>query len=1158
MKKEWFKPTLQKGEKDNNSKVTYRVHDWNDDGKTPEFNPKHHDIKVTAHKDGKEVGSAYINHHDSRHITPHSVNVHKTYRRQGIASGMYHHAEKSTGKKMIDTYEDQTHAAKKLWENPNRPFGKSENELIHYSRRAGLKELDPSQMGTGGTRMKQQPPEHKSTFYYTPESKPEQEVTQGAKSRYTIKVGPEHKIYDLSQDPDKMYQAAQASNQGAFNEDILHGMLKDKGYHGVKWKMRDGTHVVQMYHPMPVHQEQNLQEMEKGGPISPSKHIGYKRLEQIKQDHGIGAGGKEYGEEETDKAIMDRKVSEADKMVRDADRMQRRDPMKKSETYEQETERLRENKKKPEAGKPHKFKAAKWTFPNGHPRCVVCMDEEREGGICKGRDLDKSELKKGAMKRIAPFNPAKDVTETDKDKMAEWQTGEGSPDARDVLGQHGMNPNARKRALHRLSSETPTRRSAEGGQEFLLHRGMGRQEYNQTRKFTPEGKRIIQPSLTYGHTSWTPKLAIAANFKESPSDSEGNAIEKPGGVASAWVHEKHIRMIPKQYGTYGNYGNYDKDTPPLGENQYSHEHEVLVAPHHGSELVHGDEVKKLLPYGKDLENTTPANIDQQINFKGGREGSVSPKFVKEYAQSKGRIPKKLAASEPMHKSENVDEDTNSLMNRQEDKYFLPAAKLAEFCRALQDQLKDGDIDTSARYQTNKTIYLDNRDMDSFKDNMEKVKPRFKVRIRQYKPNGEEWEDTAYVELKVKKPDGMTQKFRVRIPASEMPRIAQGGEIHLTDDLPNLNRDITKDVLWKRVASINGVIMKCGFRKQVVVEYNRRAFSSNELRVTVDDSLRFFDCLPVEHDVLESITNSDHWKRASKSEKKLLFNDLVIVEVKHETGTPDWVKKLLKENKAEEVSFSKYCGAIISHVLHGQKHEGMMSRNKAYNADQVLGYVLGQDSIQTLGKTETSGEVDLNVPVCDNQVMIDMLTKGFLRDAAVATSMAALMGTGGQAKADKFGDFMTRAIASVESNSGQNTAHKPAVRGMNTGESAVGKFGIMPKTAKDIARIDRHIGQKHPKLANMPDSQVAGYMKQNPGLEDELASSHLKRLRGIFGDQPAAIGMAWIDGVEGAKKAIAAGKDPKQHWHSKKIMNALKGLEAPKQKNQSLVDSRERK
>jgi hypothetical protein len=60
-------------------------------------------------------------------------------------------------------------------------------------------------------------------------------------------------------------------------------------------------------------------------------------------------------------------------------------PMEKREHdpgYIAETERINENKKKPEASKPHEFKAAKWTFPNGHPRCLVCGDEEAIGKVC--------------------------------------------------------------------------------------------------------------------------------------------------------------------------------------------------------------------------------------------------------------------------------------------------------------------------------------------------------------------------------------------------------------------------------------------------------------------------------------------------------------------------------------------------------------------------------------------------------------------------------------------------------------------------------------------------------------------------------------------------------------------------------------------------------
>jgi hypothetical protein len=55
---------------------------------------------------------------------------------------------------------------------------------------------------------------------------------------------------------------------------------------------------------------------------------------------------------------------------------------KHSPAYEKETAVIRENKKKPEASKQHEFKPAKWTHPNGHPRCLTCGGEEIIGGTC--------------------------------------------------------------------------------------------------------------------------------------------------------------------------------------------------------------------------------------------------------------------------------------------------------------------------------------------------------------------------------------------------------------------------------------------------------------------------------------------------------------------------------------------------------------------------------------------------------------------------------------------------------------------------------------------------------------------------------------------------------------------------------------------------------
>jgi len=67
------------------------------------------------------------------------------------------------------------------------------------------------------------------------------------------------------------------------------------------------------------------------------------------------ASAKAWIKEHTEK--IDKKLSEA-----------------RQKDYDEETALIKENAKK--AKYPHKFKAAKWTWPNGHPRCIHCGQEE--------------------------------------------------------------------------------------------------------------------------------------------------------------------------------------------------------------------------------------------------------------------------------------------------------------------------------------------------------------------------------------------------------------------------------------------------------------------------------------------------------------------------------------------------------------------------------------------------------------------------------------------------------------------------------------------------------------------------------------------------------------------------------------------------------------
>jgi hypothetical protein len=53
--------------------------------------------------------------------------------------------------------------------------------------------------------------------------------------------------------------------------------------------------------------------------------------------------------------------------------------------YERETVKIKQRAETPEAKARHSFRAAKWTHPNGHPRCALCGQEEQVGGICNGK-----------------------------------------------------------------------------------------------------------------------------------------------------------------------------------------------------------------------------------------------------------------------------------------------------------------------------------------------------------------------------------------------------------------------------------------------------------------------------------------------------------------------------------------------------------------------------------------------------------------------------------------------------------------------------------------------------------------------------------------------------------------------------------------------------
>jgi len=202
-------------------------------------------------------------------------------------------------------------------------------------------------------------------------------------------------------------------------------------------------------------------------------------------------------------------------------------------------------------------------------------------------DFKKSELEKGAMARLHPYNP-QNISEHQEAPVSSWQrmwtsgNGEDTPaDHRNAIEyEHGP---ARARFLNKLMGATKARRAKDGGREFMLHRGMGQAEH----------AKSVKDGHAHGDhndsTSWTPRHEIAHQF----------AGQSKGHVVSAWIHEKDILAVPKQYGRLthpDNIGSMDEQgnpTPkPKGPNTYSQEHEVIVDPVHRSPLASPEHVKE--------------------------------------------------------------------------------------------------------------------------------------------------------------------------------------------------------------------------------------------------------------------------------------------------------------------------------------------------------------------------------------------------------------------------------------------------------------------------------------------------------------------------------------------------------------------------------------
>lgn len=96
---------------------------------------------------------------------------------------------------------------------------------------------------------------------------------------------------------------------------------------------------------------------------------------------------------------------------------------------------------------------------------------------------------------------------------------------------------------------------------------------------------------------------------------------------------------------------------------------------------------------------------------------------------------------------------------------------------------------------------------------------------------------------------------------------------------------------------------------------------------------------------------------------------------------------------------------------------------------------------------------------------------------------------GRERLSRASDFL-RKIAFLESSSNQNTNHAEIKSGMHKGDSALGQYGLMPNTIREMAVRNKDLAP----LKSMNSDEIREALASNPHLEDKIANTMESLLR----------------------------------------------------------------
>ncbi|MFZ5916039.1 MAG: polyphosphate polymerase domain-containing protein [Chloroflexota bacterium] len=227
-------------------------------------------------------------------------------------------------------------------------------------------------------------------------------------------------------------------------------------------------------------------------------------------------------------------------------------------------------------------------------------------------------------------------------------------------------------------------------------------------------------------------------------------------------------------------------------------------------------------------------------------------------------------------------------DRFELKYLVPIEAAEAFKQSLRAYLVPDDHgDTVGSYYLS-SLYYDGPDFCFYREKVDGIKFRRKLRMRYYESSGPLAADTpVFVEIK-QRMNRVTQKRRVLLPYGQARRLCDQRQVpnHAPQDAAVIDE-------------ISGMLWQYNLRPASVVSYARQALVGTDydigLRVTFDTDLGY----RVHHLALDG----------TASNLPLLPAGWTVVEIKVNERIPYWLTELVALHNLKLVRVSKYCCSI---------------------------------------------------------------------------------------------------------------------------------------------------------------------------------------------------------------------------------------------------------